>query len=191
MRSRKLDTNADNSLRVLHMLSREGTLTAGQIAEGLGITPASVTQILKKLEMQGTAQRVKSKDDSRVTFVRLTPQGEKVVEHRRQTVDDVQDQLFAGFDHQDLSVLERYLEQMINNVTDKRFRQNVREILGDDANWSEFDALLTKFATAKHILDQPDEDGQQNDDSFSSAHDQWVKKWKSDEQFHMQENSDK
>lgn len=180
MRSRKLDTNADNSLRVLHMLSREGQLTAGQIAQGLSITPASVTQILKKLEAAGTAQRVKSEEDCRVTLVTLTESGQELVEKRKQTVDKVQDELFAGFSQSDLTIFQDYLQRLVDNVMDEEFRADVNEVLGADTQWGEFDRLYEKFVALQSSMDTLAEEERTND-SFAKAHDQWVKHWRGSE----------
>lgn len=63
----------------LHMLAKArsaGTVvTAGDIAERLGVTTARVAALLKRLESKGLIARHRSEVDARVTEVELTDEG--------------------------------------------------------------------------------------------------------------------
>jgi DNA-binding MarR family transcriptional regulator len=62
-------------LRLLY-LSRDKSLAQGEIARSLNVTSANVTQLIDGLERDGLVEREISAPDRRVTFARLTPQGE-------------------------------------------------------------------------------------------------------------------
>lgn len=61
-------------LRLLY-LSPEQALPQGEIARGLNVTSANVTQLIDGLERDGLVERVVSAPDRRVTLARLTEAG--------------------------------------------------------------------------------------------------------------------
>ncbi|HLG51772.1 MAG TPA: MarR family transcriptional regulator [Chloroflexota bacterium] len=93
---------------LLKRLHRAGPLSIGALADGLGLTSASVTIACKRLEKAGLVQRCRQGEagDERVVLVTLTERGlaqlEAWQERRRQFLDallrrlspDEQDQLF-------------------------------------------------------------------------------------------------
>ncbi|MCW7998882.1 MarR family transcriptional regulator, partial [Clostridium sp. cpc1] len=58
----EVQEKTDNAFETLRLLANEENVTAGRIAEHLDIKPSSVTQIIKKLQDVGTAERVKSEE---------------------------------------------------------------------------------------------------------------------------------
>src|SRR5262245_47137067 len=50
-----------------------GTITAGQLAETMGVTTAAITAVLDRLESKGYARRVRDASDRRRVNVELTP----------------------------------------------------------------------------------------------------------------------
>lgn len=64
------------TLRMLAEARVEGTVvTAGAIAERLGVSTARVAALLKRLESKGLVSRRRSEADARVTEVELTEEG--------------------------------------------------------------------------------------------------------------------
>ncbi|MFD0705020.1 MarR family winged helix-turn-helix transcriptional regulator [Alloscardovia venturai] len=176
-RSRKFDSSADNSLRTLHMLDKCGQLTAGQIAEKLEVTPASVTQLIKKLEYAGTAERIKSEEDYRVTLVRLTDRGKNLLQTRAALIEQVQTELFDGFSDDDIHQLSSYLDQIIENVKAKDFRQHVTQILGPDVEWNDFDTMDKRLREVDNAMKSSaiKSEGKTFTQVFADAHQRWVR----------------
>jgi DNA-binding MarR family transcriptional regulator len=78
----KLGIN-DTDGRALSIIDNEGgSLTAGHLAELMGLTTAAVTAVLDRLERAGYARRVRDDADRRRVIVELTPEirkrGEKI-----------------------------------------------------------------------------------------------------------------
>ena len=105
--------------RLLRALARDGALPAGQLAARLGISAASVTQMLDGLESRGLLERTRSDHDRRSVTIELTPAGQERAEeareqHRRQfesaLVDLSPDELEAGVDV--LQRCARYLDSL-------------------------------------------------------------------------------
>lgn len=68
-------------IRILHQA--ECPVTAGAIAQIMGVSTARVTVLLKKLEAKGLIVRERDRLDARVTKVRLSEQGVQVDERLR------------------------------------------------------------------------------------------------------------
>ena len=73
-------------LRLVHLLFREGGISAGQIAERLGIKPASVTGLTDRLVCRGLIERTHDRDDHRIVHLDLTAAGRQLVEEVEATV---------------------------------------------------------------------------------------------------------
>ena len=65
---------------VLAFLAQNPDVTQKELAEALGVIPASLSEVLAKLERKGFVQREKDESDRRFTRVRLTEEGEKALE---------------------------------------------------------------------------------------------------------------
>ena len=69
---------SDITMNQMHYLETIGDLdrpTFGDLAEKLGVTPPSVSGIVKKLIKAGYIEKVQSKEDGRVFFLHLTEKG--------------------------------------------------------------------------------------------------------------------
>jgi DNA-binding MarR family transcriptional regulator len=70
--AQKLGVN-QTDLRALNVVENQGPLTAGRLAELMGLTTAAVTAVLDRLERAGYARRVRDEKDRRQVIVELTP----------------------------------------------------------------------------------------------------------------------
>jgi DNA-binding MarR family transcriptional regulator len=61
-------------LKVLSILSRQGSLSAGRIAELTGLTTGAITFMFDRLEKVGYARRVRHPTDRRVVLIELLPE---------------------------------------------------------------------------------------------------------------------
>jgi DNA-binding MarR family transcriptional regulator len=61
-------------LKVLSILSRQGPLSAGHIAELTGLTTGAITFMLDRLEKAGYAHRVRHPTDRRMVLIELIPE---------------------------------------------------------------------------------------------------------------------
>ena len=60
-------------LRAMEVVSRRGRLTAGQLAEELGVTTGAVTGLIDRMERMGYFRRADDPSDRRKVVVLLTP----------------------------------------------------------------------------------------------------------------------
>lgn len=68
-----------NSLLYLNVIDLIEDCTVSRLAEALNITKSAVTLKINELEKQGAVVKVKSEQDRRVTYIRLSPEMERVV----------------------------------------------------------------------------------------------------------------
>lgn len=74
------ETGLTNSqLIFLQILDGEQEKTAGHVASRMGITQATTTALLQKLEMSGMIQRRRGEKDRRQVLLSLTEKGQKVL----------------------------------------------------------------------------------------------------------------
>jgi DNA-binding MarR family transcriptional regulator len=70
-------------LETIGFIARNNSILASELAVLTRITTQSMSQILKKFELQGLITRTASVDDKRKVHISLTPAGEKLVKQNR------------------------------------------------------------------------------------------------------------
>ena len=117
----------DNSRRLLRVLAEtDNDLTASVIADILAIRPASVTQIIKKLENDGYIQRVKDTNDARVVRVKITSEGQKHLQLLDNKQIDFQAELFEIFDDDEREQFGESLRKLNQHVMSDAYLTNMR-----------------------------------------------------------------
>lgn len=102
--------------RILMHIARHGKLLSQKsLAEHIGITPAAVTGLLKKLEQDGYIERVQG-DDNRYNEVKVTELGKRVVEDSFKMFSQLDTSLFEGFSDSELDGYIRCLTKIQENI---------------------------------------------------------------------------
>jgi len=99
-------------------LSERGELPAGELAAAARLTPATVTQMLDHLAAQGHVERVRSDTDRRVVVSRLTPQGQRRIDAKREAWQSRWERALQGVDAEELRAATRVLERLGAMVED-------------------------------------------------------------------------
>ncbi len=122
----EVQEKTDNAFETLRLLANEENVTAGRIAEHLDIKPSSVTQIIKKLQDVGTAERVKSEEDARVIYVLITDKGRESLKDRGNISENLKVKLFKGFEEDELEKLDDYLTRILENISGEDFQKKIK-----------------------------------------------------------------
>ena len=96
-------------LGVLLFVHARGPQTITAIAQNMGMAGANNSALCKKLEKEGLLQRERDEKDERQVLVRLTPEGESLLNGMSRQCDEWKDQLLAHISMQDI---EQALEAM-------------------------------------------------------------------------------
>ena len=94
------------------LASRNEPATVGDIAKGLQVAPAAVTNLSKRMQAAHLIERVDDAADGRVTRVRLTAQGLDASRQAHAVLQDLNARLTAGFTQDELDVVGRWLAQV-------------------------------------------------------------------------------
>ena len=94
---------------VLSFLARNPDVTQKELAEALGVIPASLSEVLAKLERKGYVQREKDENDRRFTRVRLTEEGERALEQP----EDALSEPFQALNPEEQETLRQLLAKLL------------------------------------------------------------------------------
>jgi MarR family transcriptional regulator, organic hydroperoxide resistance regulator len=123
-RLRGRDTHLDGDelshaqFELLIELQERGELPAGELAAAARLTPATVTQMLDHLANCGHVERVRSQIDRRVVVSRLTRQGRRKIEAKRELWQRRWEQALTGVEVEELRAATRVLELLGAMVED-------------------------------------------------------------------------
>jgi len=109
---RELDLTSAQ-LKVLVMLSFEDRLTINQLAQTLGVSQPTISQLVERLVQAKLVERTEHATDRRVILAHPTAQGEALVRGLRQgRLDGLRDWL-TQLDGLDLAALQQGLEALV------------------------------------------------------------------------------
>lgn len=99
--------------RMLRLVSRGDTpWRMGELAHRMGIVPRSATGLVDALEAAGLVERAIDPANRRSILVTLTDHGRQVQRDMAQARSDAGEQLFAGLDHRERTVLADLLDKV-------------------------------------------------------------------------------
>lgn len=114
----------NNQRRLLRILSTSSQpITAGTIADILDIRPASVTQIIKKLEEGGRVERIKDQQDARIVLIKITQNGLDFLNELDSTRNKLENEIFDVFTDSEQQHFGEQLEQLNAHLNDEQFNE--------------------------------------------------------------------
>ena len=163
----KLDEREDNRSMTLNLSAREDKVTLGRISEVLDIKPSSVTQMIKKLSHVGIVERTKSDQDARVTYIKLTIAGKKLVDARQNITSQLHEVLFKEFSQEELTALSQGIDKLAKHLDSQLFYDKLTQEFGNDERWQMFEKINARMGQARgrmmrefdfrggHLYDRP------------------------------------
>lgn len=102
---------------ILCYLSKNPNATQKDIADSLGISPASVAVSVKRMEKAGVISRQTDKDDARRNNLSLTKKGRELDEFARQTFSEVDSAKISGFTEEEIQLMLSLIKKMNDNLS--------------------------------------------------------------------------
>jgi DNA-binding MarR family transcriptional regulator len=102
---------------VLTLLAETPGLANAELARKAFVTPQSMNEVLKQLEASGLVQRHQSPSNARILCAHLTHAGEKNWRSVDDGVQQLEKRLLQGLTQEEVRVLNRSLETIIQNMT--------------------------------------------------------------------------
>jgi DNA-binding MarR family transcriptional regulator len=99
-------------LELLGELYERGELPAGELAAAARMAPGTVTQMLDHLAASGNVERARSQTDRRVVVSRLTAEGRRKVQAKRETWGRRWKGALEDFDAEELRTATRVLDRL-------------------------------------------------------------------------------
>jgi len=106
-------------IRMLRTLQVHGPMTMQQLANHLEVAPPTVTAMTKRLRERAFLKRVRDASDSRVYWITLSDQGEKVITAFHAERVNAMRQRIAQFDADDQAEIQRAVEVLSRVLVDK------------------------------------------------------------------------
>ena len=100
---------------VLKNLSEGAARTAADLCRFMHYDTGAMTRILDRLEHKGLVRRERCREDRRVVFLRMTPNGRAQLPRLLSVGTRVLEGHLAGFSQAEIEQLKSYLGRMINN----------------------------------------------------------------------------
>lgn len=105
--------------RVMMALARQGTVSQVDLANGLHIRPATVSNVVKKLERKGLITRRPSKNDDRSLRVSLTRKGHEATVHIREVFDRIDAEVVSIIPKKDVKRTQLFLKMVRDELGGK------------------------------------------------------------------------
>ena len=101
---------------LIFALSHEDGRTNSELAEILEVTPATITNMVKRMEKAGFVQRKKDSADERVKRVWLTKQGQGKVQDLHDVMMHLQAISFGNFTEEEKEQFSYLMEKILTNL---------------------------------------------------------------------------
>jgi len=102
----------DAELRCLRLFDQERHLTPKRIATQMGAVKSRITKIIDGLVAKTLIQRAKDPEDSRVSRLSLTPQGQKKLDQVNRSLASANEQLLSRMTSEQRTTLMTHLEML-------------------------------------------------------------------------------
>lgn len=104
---------------MLWVLRKNNGMIQKDMAKKLGITPPSMTVMIKKLEGEGYIVKKQDEKDQRITRIFITEKGEEIAYHMESVLKMLEKEAFANMSEEEIMLLRRLLLQMKENLSNK------------------------------------------------------------------------
>jgi DNA-binding MarR family transcriptional regulator len=105
-------------VKVLRLLG-DAPMTAGQLAEHIGLTGAAVTAVVDRLEAAGYATRVRDEADRRRVTIRAVPAKTRRIDRLYDAYGAEMAKILAGYDAKEFALLEDFLTRTTRLLTEQ------------------------------------------------------------------------
>ncbi len=119
---------------VLQALDRQEGLSHSELARQLHVKPATITQMIKRMELAGFVQRRRDAEDERVSRVYLTELGRAIQGDLVQVLGTIEAGTFAGFSPAEREQVAQHLSRMRHNLLQMAAGEGVHQVAASAAS---------------------------------------------------------
>ncbi len=101
---------------VLFALHKKDGLSNSALAAFLDVTPATLTNKVKRMEKAGLVIRRRDPEDERIHRIFLTEKGRGIINAAQETALAIEAAMFAGFSVEEKAAFEAYMQRLWENI---------------------------------------------------------------------------
>lgn len=102
---------------ILDYLIAHGDCSQRELADFLGVSPASIATSLKRMCKAGLVERTADEKDRRINRLRITEKGEEIRKSCRLLCEEVDKEMFSGFSQEEILNFSHMLERIYDNLS--------------------------------------------------------------------------
>jgi DNA-binding MarR family transcriptional regulator len=107
---------------LLRRIQEDGPLSLGELARLTDMDPAATGRQIRQLEQDGLVERGPSSADGRVTYVRVTPEGDDVRRRISEVLDQHMEDVLHEWSKADRADLARLLSRLVDDLRSAHYR---------------------------------------------------------------------
>lgn len=102
---------------ILEYLSKHGDCSQKELADSLGVSPASIATSLKRMSKESFIERTPDKNDRRINRLKITEKGEQTRLEGRKKCDKIDEIMFSGFSDGEIAAFSAMLSRISENLS--------------------------------------------------------------------------
>lgn len=102
--------------RVIFPIWQKDNLSFQELKKATLLSKATLSYMLDQLEKAGHIQRIRSQDDKRIIFIKLTKLNKDLMERFIQVSNGMKDIFYKGFSDNEIAAFEEYLKKVLKNL---------------------------------------------------------------------------
>lgn len=102
---------------ILEYLSKHGDCSQKELADSLGVSPASIATSLKRMSKEKLIERTPDDNDRRINRLKITEKGEFTRLEGRKRCDKVDSIMFSGFSDEEIVLFSNMLSRISKNLS--------------------------------------------------------------------------
>ena len=103
--------------RVMFPLWREDNISFQDLKRKAMLSKATLSYMLDKLEEAGHIERVRSEEDKRIIYIKLTKRNKELQDKYLQVSNAMNNLFYKGFSEEEIDEFESYLTRLLENLT--------------------------------------------------------------------------
>ena len=104
--------------RVMFPLWRQDNLSFHELKKRTSLSKATLSHILDKLEEAGHIKRIRSQEDKRTIYIKLTKKNKDLHDKYLQVSNEMTKLFYDGFSEKERDEFESYLRRLLDNLTE-------------------------------------------------------------------------
>ncbi len=103
---------------VLFTLEEHEGMSNSEMAEFLNVTPATLTNKIKRMEKAGLVIRKRDPDDERISRIYMTEKGRGHINQVKVSIGEIENVLLKGFSEAEIEDMREKLRRILRNISE-------------------------------------------------------------------------